>query len=323
MSSNARKLIVIVGIICIIAAVVLMIGASYFFNIAINRRTLLFIEDDSPNELSGPLPTPIDVRGTNWVEDKGYETWTIKSEDGLFLKAYFVKAKKDTGKTVILAHGYSSQGKDMGSFAKFYNEKLGFNVLMPDDRGHGQSQGDYIGFGWLDRLDYLQWINKVVELVGEDARIVLHGVSMGGATVMMVSGEELPEQVKAIIEDCGYTSVHDQLKYQLKQLYNLPEFPFLYATSIMTKIRAGYTFEEASAINQLKKNRLPILFIHGGEDTFVPTEMVYQLYEACPSEKELYIVENAGHAMSYTKDKKGYKQTVITFLKKHLKKNKK
>lgn len=319
MSSNARKLIVILGIICIIGFTVLAIISLYFFNVAINRKTVIVFEDNTPKEAPEPLPTPIDVKGTKWVEQQGYETWNIKTGDGLFLKAYFIKAKERSNKTVILAHGYTSQGKDMGSFAKYYYSKLGYNVLMPDDRGHGQSEGNYIGFGWLDRKDYLQWIDKVIESVGEDSQIVLHGISMGGATVMMVSGETLPPQVKAIIEDCGYTSVLDQLKFQLKQMYDLPEFPILNATSLMTKIRAGYFFEEASALNQVKKDKLPMLFIHGDQDTFVPTEMVYKLYEACNAPKDLLVVKGAGHAMSYHEAKKEYQKKIKSFLKKYIK----
>lgn len=147
------------------------------------------------------------------------------SEDGLELVGYYIPANTITTKTVILAHGYSSKGKDMGGFAAFYYDKLGYNVLMPDDRGHGASKGDYIGFGWPDRKDYLLWIRKIVDKVGEEGQIALHGISMGGATVMMISGEALPEQVKVIIEDCGYTSVYDQLAYQLERMYKLPTFP--------------------------------------------------------------------------------------------------
>lgn len=189
---------------------------------------------------------------------------------------------------------------------------------MPDDRGHGGSEGDYIGFGWPDRKDYLLWIRKIIEAVGESAQIVLHGISMGGATVMMISGEKLPEQVKVIVEDCGYTSVYDQLLYQLKRIYKLPAFPILPATSLLTRMKAGYHFNEASALKQLDKNKLPTLFIHGSEDTFVPTEMVWRLYEACKTEKEIYIAEGAGHGMAYSTDKAAYEQKVSDFVGRYL-----
>jgi hypothetical protein len=301
-----------------------VVAASfYFYDVAIKRNEKEFLQNSSDlkenfdqfaEEAEGK-----ELNGPEWVESKPYETWTITSEDGLKLVGYFIPSQVPTTKTVILAHGYSSRGKDMGTFAKFYHEKLGYNVLMPDARGHGASEGDYIGFGWPERKDYLLWIRKVINTLGLDSKIALHGISMGGATVMMVSGEELPKQVKLIIEDCGYTSVYDELSYQLKRMFHLPGFPILPATSLLTKLRAGYSFTEASALKQVQKDRLPMLFIHGGKDTFVPTEMAYRLYDACHAEKELLIVEGAGHGLAYTKDKVSYEATVSAFLNMYMK----
>lgn len=124
--------------------------------------------------------------------------------------------------------------------------------------------------------------------------------------------EDLPPQVKAIIEDCGYTSVDAQLSYQLSRMYHLPSFPLLNTTSLVTKLKAGYSFSEASALEQIKKNKLPILFIHGAEDWFVPVSMVYELYEACPSEKELYIVEGAGHGAPTARTLKSTREELPT-----------
>lgn len=293
--------------------------ASYFFQVAVSRKTMLAFRNSETSQTVNVGPTPIDAAGNKWVNQHGYDTWQIKTKDGLILKGYYIQAEKPTVKTVILAHGYTAQGKDMGRIAKFYYEKLGYNVLMPDDRGHGYSEGNYIGFGWLDRKDYLKWIDQVIKKVGKKSEIVLHGISMGGATVMMVSGEKLlPTQVKAIIEDCGYTTVDALLKYQLGQLYDLPDFPIIEITSIMTKIRAGYDFEEASSINQVKKDKVPILFIHGGKDKVVPVKMVYELYDACKAPKQLLVVKNADHAMSYYKAKSVYQKKVIHFLEKYI-----
>lgn len=337
MASIDGTALVILGvtivIIVIIVIIVLALASSsfYFYNIAIRRSKKEFLTNNKDLEqlqsdkdkrnsqeessfIEDTQPTPVEKEGIEWVDSQSFETWSIISNDGLRLTAYFIPAKQKTTKTVVLAHGYTSRGKDMGSFAKFFSEKLGYNVLMPDDRGHGNSEGDYIGFGWPDRKDYLIWLEKVVERVGRDAQIVLHGISMGGATVMMLSGEVLPMQVKAIVEDCGYTSVQDQLSYQLKRMYHLPSFPILNSTSLLCKLKAGYNFTEASALAQIKKNKLPILFIHGDEDTFVPTEMVWRLYSACTSEKEIYIVKGAGHGMAYWIEKDYYESKVRSFL---------
>lgn len=317
--NKAMKIVIIIICCALVLALILLIAASYYFyDVAINRDKKDFLEysEDLKENFSEAAQGSDDqgLIGPEWVESKDYETWTITSEDGLKLTGYYIPAEAPTDRIVILAHGYSSQGKEMGTYARFYHEVLGYHVLMPDARGHGASEGDYIGFGWPERKDYLLWINHVIEAVGQEAKIILHGISMGGATVMMVSGEELPEQVKATIEDCGYTSVHEELSYQLKRIYNLPSFPILHATSLLTKLKAGYGFYEASALKQVKKNKLPMLFIHGAKDTFVPTRMVYQLYEACQTPKELLVIPGAGHGLSYRVDKEAYEDKVIEFI---------
>jgi fermentation-respiration switch protein FrsA (DUF1100 family) len=142
----------------------------------------------------------------------------------------------------------------------------------------------------------------------------MHGISMGGATVLMTSGEQLPAQVRCIIEDCGYTSVRDILTYQLKQLFKLPPFPLIPLTSLISKMRAGFFFGEASALAQLRKNTRPIFFIHGARDLFVPTSMLSPLYNACTAYKEQWIVPDAGHGEAYLVDQEGYAQRVEAFV---------
>ena len=163
--------------------------------------------------------------------------------------------------------------------------------------------------GWPDRKDMLKWINWIVERDSE-AEIVLHGISMGGATVMMTSGERLPSQVHAIVEDCGYTSVWDIFADEAKYLFKLPSFPALDVASAVSV----NGFKEASSLKQVEKAKVPILFIHGSEDNFVHTEMVYKLYEACRAEKQLLVVEGAGHGNSYNHAPELYFDTVFGFL---------
>nr|WP_218032255.1 alpha/beta hydrolase [Dictyobacter kobayashii] len=130
----------------------------------------------------------------------------------------------------------------------------------------------------------------------------------------MTSGEPLPMQVKAIIADCAYSSAFEILAYQGKRMYHLPAFPFVTLTSLVCKLRSGFFFEEASALKQVKKTTLPILFIHGEEDTFVPTAMVHHLYEACPTYKESFLVPDAGHGLAFTVDPDGYARHTEDFL---------
>jgi len=202
----------------------------------------------------------------------------------------------------------------MGGFARLYHEQFGYHVFMPDARGHGASEGKYIGFGWPERKDYGAWIAELLREIGQDTRIALHGVSMGGATVLMTSGEALPAQVRAVIADCAYTSVKDELTYQLRRLYRLPAFPIVPVTSLICKLRAGYFFGEASALARVRRSRLPPLFIHGETDEFVPTAMVYSLHEACTADKALFLVPGAGHGLAYTVDPQGYTAQIAAFL---------
>lgn len=250
-------------------------------------------------------------------QDAAKENWYITSSDHLKLRAIFVPATNvKSDKYALIAHGYMSQAKNMYDYAKLYHD-LGYNVVMPDARGHGQSEGDYIGFGWPERKDYLQWIQSILQK-DKNAQIILHGVSMGGATVMMTSGENLPHNVRAIVEDCGYSNVNDELAYQLKQLFHLPAFPLVPITSLFTKLKAGYFFGEADARKQLAKNHTPILFIHGKKDTFVPFSMLNEVYQSTNAPKEKYIVTKAEHATAYKTNPKAYQQKIQQFLNKYL-----
>ncbi|MCY9670064.1 alpha/beta hydrolase [Paenibacillus alginolyticus] len=306
-------------ILLLIAALVaviflILVSASfYFYRVAIACTYKSFLNNNPDLAVTTSVENPLSGNENWWIEQAPAE-WSITSNDGLKLHAYYMAADQPTDKTVILAHGYAGQAMQMGNLAQMYRDTLGFNVLLPDARGHGRSEGHYIGFGWPERKDYVQWINKVIDHSGEQSKIVLHGVSMGGTTVMMTSGEALPSNVKAIVEDCGYSSVKDQLAYQLRRMYRLPVFPLLHLTSLLTKLRAGYFFGDASAIDQIQKSKTPMLFIHGGADLFVPSEMVYELFKHAPSAKHLLIVPGAGHGLARHSDPVRYDREVAQFI---------
>jgi len=191
---------------------------------------------------------------------------------------------------------------------------MGYNVLLPDDRGHGQSAGKYISFGWQDRRDYLGWVDEVIDQTGAQAEIVLFGVSMGGATVEMMSGEVLPPQVKAIIADCGYTSVEEELAYLLKRQFHLPKFPFVPIVSFINRHRMGYFLSDVSSVEQLRHNKLPIFFIHGEKDVYVPSWMLKKNYQAAGGQKSMWQVPNATHAESFWIGPAEYEKHVSAFL---------
>ena len=172
-----------------------------------------------------------------------------------------------------------------------------------------------IQMGWKDRKDVLHWMSVASELFGTND-FVIHGVSMGAATTMCVSGEKMPECVKNIrfIEDCGYTSVWDEFSYELKEEFGLSDFPLMYATSLLCKIKYGWSFGEASSIKQVGKCPYPMLFIHGDNDTFVPSEMVHPLYEAKQGEKEIWITKGTEHARSYADYREEYVKRIRAFI---------
>lgn len=288
------------------------IGASfYFFHVAQVRAEKSFI-NTKPTAKTDPLY----AYEQSFAElDK--ETLEM-TNGGLKQVAWYVPAAQATDKTVIVVHGFGNRKERMQAYGWLFHQ-LGYNVLMPDNIAAGESEGQIIGYGWTDRLNVIKWSEILVDNYGTN-QIIMYGLSMGAATVMMASGEEsLPKQVVAIIADAGYTSVWDELKYKAKEMYGLPAFPLLYEVSALSKIRAGFSYGEASSVKQLARNDLPVLFIHGDKDVFVPTEMVYDNYKATKGPKELYIVKGAGHAKTFKTDKDAYENAIATFLEKYAK----
>ncbi len=247
-----------------------------------------------------------------WLDSAKKTVVSITAGDGLKLVGDVFDTDENSHKWLIAIHGYTGKREHMYSYARYYAEK-GYNILTPDMRSHGESEGKLIGMGWLDKEDVKLWIDYILDMDPE-AEIVLHGVSMGGATVMMTSGEDLPSNVKAIIDDCGYTSVWDEFTDEAKYLFNISQFPILYTASAISKLRAGYSFQEASAIDQVKKTKIPIMFIHGSEDNFVNTEMVFSLYDACPTKKDLLVVDGAGHGQALYLNPDLYFGKVFSFI---------
>lgn len=293
-----------------------MLGAGlYFYHVAVVPGPKSFLSKKTPLKKTDPL-----YHQKLWFEKVHKTKWTMKSAGGDYkLVADYIPAAKKSNKTVLIAHGFNGSKEDMGAYAYLFHE-LGYNVVARDARGQGQSQGDYIGYGWPDRLDDKKWIKKIIAK-NPDSKIVMFGVSMGGATTMMVSGEHLPHQVKAFIEDCGYTNVKTEINYQAEQLYHLPTIirvPLVDIVSLITRVRAGYFFGQASSVKQLAKNKRPMLFIHGTKDKFVPTKMIYANYRATNGPKEMWLVKGAGHARSYQTKPKAYEQHVKALLDKYV-----
>ena len=242
----------------------------------------------------------------------------VYSPDNIRLHAYYVAAPTPTAKTAVIVHGYTDNAIRMMMIGYLYNRNLGYNILLPDLRYSGLSEGEAFQMGWLDRKDVMQWMEVANQIYGDSTRMVVHGISMGAATTMMVSGEAQPDYVKCFVEDCGYTSVWDQFGKELKEQFGLPEFPLMYTANWLCDWTYGWSFSEASALDQVKKCSLPMLFIHGEKDDYVPTWMVYDLYATKPEPKEIWTVPNADHATSYKLNKETYTEKVKQFTDKYI-----
>lgn len=305
-----RKIVLII----LAVLLVLVIGALAFVGNYLFRFAL------DPTMPGGML----DSGGLDWepdpdnilLQDGAEDRWLL-SRDGLSLHAIYLPQVQSSHLYAVLCHGYGSKPADMFRSAEHFYD-LGYNILAPAARSHERSGGTFVSMGWLERLDIVDWVDGLVKQDPE-ARIVLYGISMGGTTVMMTAGEELPGNVRCIIEDCGYSSVWDEFAGQLKEMFGLPTFPVLDAASLVCRLRAGFGFREASAVEQLKKATLPMLFIHGEADTFVPYYMLDLVYEACASpEKERLSVPEAAHGAASYADPELYWSTVEGFLRKYI-----
>ena len=232
MKKNRKKrtkvVLIILGIILMLILGIYFYIGNKLYELAMDPnadRTQVFsAEHNSTEQTAEARPgDAIAKEAEEWYRGIDIGSRTMKSRDNLKLQAYTIEQEENQHLWAVLCHGYSGSGSENSTPA--YNfHKNGYNILMPDARGHGLSQGDYIGMGWDDRLDIVDWIDQIIK-DDPESQIVLYGVSMGGATVMMVSGENLPSNVKAIVEDCGYTSAWDEFSYQLKLIFNIPEFP--------------------------------------------------------------------------------------------------
>ena len=293
-------------------------GGSFYFY----RRTM------KRNKIS--VERTIKMAGTDWQQyfpiieerrerlcSRRHEEVYVESFDGLRLHATWFPAKeqeKEITKAVICFHGYASCGMNDYVGLSDYYIRNGFSMLIVDERAHGKSQGEYVGFGCLDRKDALQWINWLTARCTGQVQILLHGISMGAATVLMTTGLTLPPQVKGVISDCAFTSPKEVFSHVLHSMYHLPAFPMIQISDHVNRKKAGYGLDECNAAREVKKAKVPALLIHGSADTFVPCRMCDQIYDNYAAEKKKLIVEGAAHAESYYKDRDAYEKAMDEFI---------
>ena len=250
-----------------------------------------------------------------WWQKQKLEKVSIKSFDGLKLVGHYLN--NNSNKTAIVFHGYGGEYHEMQQYCKFFFDK-NFNVLVVDMRTHGESEGNCIGFGWLDRKDALSWI-EFINNKTPDTNIVLFGISMGATTVCCVSGEDLPKNVVAIISDCAFSNLGNQIEFVVRKHKLLWKFFKKHLYSYVKHVH-DFDINQADAIKQVKNTNVPILFIHGQNDSFVPVENVTSLYNVTPSgQRSKYVEADADHAMAYSVGGVLYEKKINDFLKSYTK----
>ncbi len=252
------------------------------------------------------------VEGKRFYSQTQRQTWTTISRDGLKLSAQFIPCEGARA-SIILFHGYRSNAlHDFSGVLPFYHS-LGLNILMCDHRAHGESEGKYITFGVLERYDVLSWIEEHNRRIGGDVRIILDGISMGGATVAYAAAEKLASNVCGIIDDCGFVSPKEQIRYVMG-LMKIPVFPFYYLADLFCRVLAGFSFSGVDAKKTLAHASVPCIFIHGEADDFVPSKMGVACHDACVSKKSIFLCPGAGHGMSYITDTERCKALLREFV---------
>mgnify|MGYP004714445161 CR=1 FL=1 len=306
------------GVLAVLGGLVLaeLAGSVYLYN-----RTMIRHKGSANNKRT------IKMSGTDWerymplIEERKanmlaapHEDVYQTSGDGLKLHATYFPVGNEK-KIVLCFHGYTSHGMSDYIALSDYYMKNGYSMLLVDARAHGGSEGTFIGFGCLDRWDARSWMDWIIDRCGESVQIVLHGTSMGGATVLMCTGMELPEQVIGVVSDCAFTSPKHVFTHVLNSMYHLPAFPMMQITDWMNRCLAGYGLDECNAAREVRKAKIPALLIHGSRDTFVPAGMCEEIYENYAGPKRKMIVSGAAHAESYYKDMEGYENALDEWLK--------
>lgn len=252
------------------------------------------------------------LRAAECLQKRRSRRVEIMARDGERLVGHWLAAEKPQ-RVILAMHGWrSSWAKDFGMVSDFWYRN-GCSVLYAEQRGQCESGGKYMGFGLTERYDCLDWLDTVKRLSGGDLPVYLCGVSMGAATVLMAAGLKLPPCVKGIMADCGYTSVHDIWKHVLERNLHLSYRLHGPLAERMCRRKIHMGTRDQSTVDALRKCRVPVLFVHGTADSFVPVEMTYENYRACGAPKRLFVVPGAEHGMSYLTDQVGYEKNMREF----------
>ena len=257
------------------------------------------------------------IEADAWYVTMNPEDTVLVNSKGKNMHARILMQNEYSDKWAVVIHGYTSCSRGMADQAFFFYKK-GFNVILPDLVSFGEDEQKYCSMGYHDK-DYIKdWIRFIVDK-DSSAKIALLGVSMGSATTMLTTGEpDIPDNVKCAVADCGYTSVWDEYSIQCKETYKLPAFPFMHAANTVSKLRGNFDFKKCSPIKAVSHSKIPTLFIHGEEDTFVPYFMMDKLYNACTAEKEKLSIPGTAHADSCWTQPELYYSSIDKFIDKYI-----
>ena len=290
-----------------------MVSGGYVFFVACRRmKEHPWLEPDKLKGTGYEKYAQHIQNSDRWLKAHNAQDVYVQSYDGYRLHGLWVAAPKPRG-TILLAHGYRSTILvDFGLIYEVYH-KLNFNLLIPEQRCHGKSEGKYITFGVKESRDMLEWIKFHNRMFGT-LQMIISGLSMGASTMMYLADKPLPDNVKGIIVDCGFTSPAAIVSKVFTSVIHLPAVPAIWAADLYARIFAGFSLYEKDSRKTLANSKLPILMIHGLDDDFVPASMTKEAYEVCSSDKMIFLVENAGHAVSYLKQPEKYQSYIKLFL---------
>ncbi len=312
------KMLITVLLITVAVLFVLWIGLGLvFFLVALGNKKRPDITVPAKGSLfEKNSENPVIKKGYRWYDNTYHQEVIIKNRKGENLHGVEFRNPSNSNVWAVVLHGWTNVNREMSSYGMEYY-KRGFNVLLPDLRGHNNSEHKFVTMGWMDRLDVVDWINSIVR-ENPKAKIIIHGVSMGGATTMMTTGEKLPDNVLLAVEDCGFTSVKEIFTDRCKRKYHLPPKLVMPPAALICRLLNGFFLGKASSVEQLKKSKTPTLFLHGDRDNFVLLSNLEPLYRACAAPKEKHIIRGAEHAVSAFWYPEEYWGVVDSFLEKYL-----
>lgn len=302
--------------ILLVFVVLTLVSGGYIFFVACRKKDMDWLDEKAVARTPNAQYYPFMVATDQWLREHAAQDVYTTAADGVRLHGYWVPVKHSRG-TVLMAHGYrSTLLLDFHLPIQLFH-RLGFNILVPEQRTHGQSGGKYITFGVKESRDMHQWIRYHNDRLSSQP-MILYGISMGASTMLYLSDRVLPGNVKGIIADCGFTTPREIMDCVYRRVLGIPPLLSIWAVGLFTRLFAGFSLDSCDTRHALMNTRLPVLLIHGDADSFVPCRMTREAYAACSGQKDLLIVEGAEHGLSYLTDGIRYAAHVIDFLKENI-----